>query len=178
MARIPLPARDDLHPDLQSRWDRTAQRGSVLNIQRLFFAAPEIRLDALGVWSASGLDPRRREIVILHAAFRKESRYEWHQHVRIARDAGLSTELINATRDWQASKLFTDEERALLAYVDALADGKVTDETFNAMADGRSLAEAIAVTFLVTLYFQLAAIMATFQLETETPFVGWEVKGA
>jgi len=175
MPRITLPTRDSLPDELQSRWDRTAQRGPVLNIQRLFFAQPDIRLDALGVWAASGLDARRRELVILRAAFRKDSTYEWHQHVRIARDAGLSTADINAVRDWRNSGAFSGDERALLAYTDALAEGQLSDATYAAMADGRSDAEAVGITFLITLYFQLAAIMATFQLETEAPFVGWEV---
>ena len=34
---------------------------------------------------------------------------------------------------------------------------------------------ACGVTFLITLYFQLAQVMATMDLETEEPFVGWKV---
>ena len=177
MSRVPLPERADLNEDLQKRWDQFAERGGPLNIQRLFFAQPELRLDAFGAWRASGLDDRTREIVILRAAFRKESTYEWHQHVRIARDAGLSDDDINAVRNWRESKTFTDDERTLLAYVDALADGPpVPADVFKAVADSRSRAHLVGVSFLITLYFQLAAIMATFELQTEVPFVGWEVK--
>ena len=178
MARIPLPTRDSLPEALQSRWDRTAERGPVLNIQRVFLSAPVIQLNALSAWRASGLEPRAREFVILRCAFRKQSTYEWHQHVRIARDAGLSLAEIDAVRDWRNSPVFTEDERALLAYADALADSLHPDDaSFAAVSRGRTTAEVIGVTYLVTLYFQLAHVMAALELETEEPFVGWELAG-
>lgn len=178
MARISLPTKELLPPDLQARWERAEARGPVLNIQRVFFANPAIRLDAFSFWNASGLTPRSRELVILRAAFRKQSTYEWHQHVRIARGEGLSDADINAVRDWQSSLIFDDHERALLAYVDDLADApRPSDEQYEAFAKGRSEAEIVAITMLITLYFNLAHVMAALDLETEVPFVGWEVGG-
>ncbi len=175
MTRIDLPTRESLPEDLKDRWDRTARRGPVLNIQRVFLANPDIRLDAFGVWKASGLEPRSREIVILRAAFKKQSRYEWHQHVRIASGEGLSDDDIKAVAHWENSSAFSPAERVLLAYVDALAESpRPSDEAFAAFAEGRSRAEIVGVTFLITLYFQLAQVMAALDLETEEPFVGWD----
>ena len=174
MTRIPLPTRELLPESLQERWDRTEARGPVLNIQRVFLANPDIRLDAFGVWKASGLLPRSRELVILRAAFRKQSAYEWHQHVRIARGEGLSDGDIEAVARWEGSDRFSAEERVLLGYVDALADSlRPSDQAFEAFAEGRSPAEIVGVTFLITLYFQLAHVMAALDLETEEEFVGW-----
>ena len=34
------------------------------------------------------------------------------------------------------------------------------------------------VTFLITLYFQLAHVMVALDLETEEPFVGWALENA
>jgi alkylhydroperoxidase family enzyme len=176
MARIPLPTRDSLPEGLQNRWDRFASTGPVLNVYRMFLVNPEIPLNARAVWQASGLVARAREIVILRAAFSRKSTYEWHQHVRIARDAGLSDADINAVRNWQGSSLFSPDERALLAYVDALAASQRPDDpSFAAVRKGRSDAELMGVTYLITLYFQLAQLMATMELETEEPFVGWEL---
>ena len=178
MARIPLPNRDDLHDDLKPRWDRVAARGPILDIQRLFLVNPDLDVNALKVWRASGLNDRARELVILRAAFVQKSVYEWHQHVRIARGAGLSDADINTVRDWRAAEGFSEDERALLAYVDALAErGPVADAVFAAAASGRPNQEVLAVTYLITLYFQLARIMAVMELEPESPFVGWEVAG-
>lgn len=176
MARIPLPSRDALPDDQQAQWDRIAARGPVLNIQRAFMTNPGIRLDAFGAWRASGLSPRSRELVILRCAYQKGSTYEWHQHVRIARGEGLSDADIDAVRDWRSSDRFGDDERALLAYVDELAAGpRASDEAFAAVSHGRTPGEVFGVTFLVTLYFQLAHVMSALDLETEEPFVGWEI---
>jgi alkylhydroperoxidase family enzyme len=177
MARIPLPTRESLTDEaLRQRWDRLAERGPVLNVYRLFLANPEIELNALRLWRASGLSPRAREIVILRCAFVKQSTYEWHQHVRIARREGLSHAEIDAVRDWRQSALFAEDERALLAYVDELAAApRPSDEVFAPFAANRSPAEILGVTMLITLYFHLAHIMAALDLETEEPFVGWEI---
>lgn len=176
MARIPLPTRETLDPEMQARWDRQAQRGPVLNIMRVFMANPTIELNARKVWEASGLSNRAREIVILRAAATQQSTYEWHQHVRIATGEGLSTAEINAIRTWQNADCFSADERRLLAYVDALAIGpRPDDAVFAAVSEGRTPGEVVGVTMLITLYFQLARIMAAFDLETETPFVGWQV---
>lgn len=178
MARIPLPTRASLTDDAsRQRWDRLEQRGRILNIQRLFLANPDIDLNARGIWKASGLTPRVREIVILRCAYTRQSTYEWHQHVRIATGEGLTPAEINAVRDWRQASVFSDDERALLAYVDELAaNPRPSDAIFAAFARGRSDAEILGVTMLITLYFQLAGVMAAMDLETEEPFVGWEVK--
>lgn len=177
MARIPLPTRDTLPTDeLKERWDRTASRGPVLNILRAFMTNPGIEINAFQVWRATGLEPRAREIVILRCAYRKQSTYEWHQHVRIARDAGLSDEVINGVRNWTDATVFSGDERALLGYVDELAESsRPSDAAFEAVSRNRSTGEVFGVTFLITLYFQLAHVMAALDLETEDPFVGWEL---
>ncbi|OAI40422.1 hypothetical protein AYO38_00985 [bacterium SCGC AG-212-C10] len=174
MARIPLPTRET-YPDTE-RWDKQAARGPILNIQRAFMSNPEIRLDAFGAWKGSGLSTRARELVILRCAFVQESGYEWHQHVRIARDAGISDADIDAVRTWPTATAFSGDERALLAYVDEMAQKRrPSDEAFEAMSNGRTPAEVLGVTYLVSLYFALARVMSALDLETETAFVGWEI---
>lgn len=175
MARIPLPTRESLTDAVaQQRWDRFAERGPVLNVLRLFLVNPTIELNARQLWQASGLEPRVREIVILRCAATQQSSYEWHQHVRIATGAGLTAAEINAVRHWQNAACFAAAERVLLAYVDELAMKPRPDEAvFAALAQGRSPAEVLGVTMLITQYFQLAHVMAALDLETEEPFVGW-----
>src|SRR6202011_5788332 len=145
---------------LQRRWDRQAERGPVLNIMRLFMVNPAIELNARQIWQASGLEPRAREIVILRAAATQQSTYEWHQHVRIASGVGLTPAEITAVGSWRDATCFSEPERALLAYVDELAaNPRPSDAIYNAVADGRTPAEILGVTMLITLYFQLARIM-------------------
>lgn len=176
MARVPLPSRASLSdPALLQRWQRLEERGPVLNIFRLFMVNPAIELNARALWQASGLAPRDREIVILRAAATRESRYEWHQHVRIARSEGVPPAEIAAIRHWREADCFSEDERALLAYVDALASGsRPDDEVYAALARGRTPAEIVGVTMLISTYFSLALLMQAMDLETEEPFVGWD----
>ena len=178
MARIPLPTRETLTDEEQvRRWDRQAERGGTLNIQRAFLTNPAIALNAFQIWKASGLSNRSREIVILRCAFQKRSTYEWHQHVRIARGEGLTDDEIRAVGDWQDSKAFSAAERVLLAYVDELAaNARPSDTAFARISETRSTGDTFGVTFLITLYFQLAHVMAALDLETEEPFVGWRLE--
>jgi alkylhydroperoxidase family enzyme len=180
MARIPLPTRETLtDPVAQERWDRAAARGPVLNVLRMFMVNPTIELNARSLWTASGLEPRAREIVILRCAFNRQSRYEWHQHVRIASEAGLSRDEIAVVRHWQDATCFSADERALLAYVDELAiKPRPDDAVYDAFAKGRTPAEILGVTMLATTYFELAHVMAALDLETEQPFVGWDAGGS
>lgn len=177
MARIPLPTRESLDGEtLQRRWDRLAERGPVLNVSRLFLTNPDIELNAFRIWQASGLTPRARELVILRCAYTQQSTYEWHQHVRIATGVGVTLAEIDAVRAWRDATVFSEEERVLLAYVDELAaNPRPSDAAFDAVAQGRSPGEVFGVTMLITLYFQLARVMAALDLETEEPFVGWEL---
>jgi alkylhydroperoxidase family enzyme len=176
MARVPLPNRASItDPALQQRWQRLEERGPVINIFRLFMVNPAIELNARALWQASGLSPRSREIVILRAASTQESRYEWHQHVRIARSEGLSPAEIAAVRHWRDADCFSEDERALLAYVDALAtDRRPSEEVYNAMARDRTPSQIVGVTMLISTYFSLALLMQAMDLETEEPFVGWD----
>ena len=73
-----------------------------------------------GLWNHCGLDLQTRELAILRTAILKGSTYEWHQHVRIGRDAGLSDTQINALWDWKTSPEFNDREKAVFAYIDAM----------------------------------------------------------
>jgi alkylhydroperoxidase family enzyme len=130
-------------------------------------------------WDASGLSARPREIVILRCAWRAASTYEWHQHVPIARAAGMSEDEIRAVAGAADAASFSDDERALVAYVDEIADQvRPSDEAFSAVRATRSDGEVLGITCLITLYFQLARVMAIMDLETEEPFVGWDLAGS
>jgi len=54
---------------------------------------------------ACELDRRTREIVIVRVAVRKRSRYEWTQHAKAARAAGLTEEEIDAISSGTATGL-------------------------------------------------------------------------
>jgi len=119
------------------------------------------------------LTPRTKELVILTVARARSARYEWHQHVDIARGKGVETDEIRAIggRDFSG---FADAEFVLLQYAEAVATGEVTDQIHDALARAYSPAEIVAVGLLVDFYVGLCNYVASVEIPFEGgKFVGW-----
>ena len=71
-----------------------------------------------------------RELVILRGAQLMRSEYEWAQHLKMARKAGVSDAQIEALASWRNSNLFDAREKAALALAEAVTQGKVSDEVY------------------------------------------------
>jgi 4-carboxymuconolactone decarboxylase len=71
-----------------------------------------------------------RELVILRGAQLMRSEYEWAQHLRMARKAGVSEAQIGELSSWRSSRLFSAQEKAALALAEAVTQGKVGDEVY------------------------------------------------
>ena len=71
-----------------------------------------------------------RELVILRGAQLMRSEYEWAQHLKMARTAGISDAQIQALSSWKSSNLFDAREKAALALAEAVTQGKVSDEVY------------------------------------------------
>lgn len=110
--------------------------------------------------TASTLPARTRELAILRIAWRRRCRYEWAQHVLIARRAGITDEEIAGIRAGAATLI----NRA----VDELdGDSCLSDETYRALAaelDDRQLMDLV---FTIGTYGLLAAAFNTFGVELE-----------
>ncbi len=138
-------------------------------------AAPEVEFNAFPSMRISELSVRQRELVILRVAFLKLSRYEWHQHVRFAREAGLTDSEIMGVQDWQSAS-FAPEERALLALVDGVVrQGHPSDEVYDALAQTRTDKAMIGIVSTIAFYAALADMLHALEIETESEFVGWDI---
>ena len=71
-----------------------------------------------------------RELVILRGALLMRSEYEWAQHLRMARKAGVTEAQIRELASWRTSKLFDAREKAALALAEAVTQGRVSDEVY------------------------------------------------
>ena len=71
-----------------------------------------------------------RELVILRGAQLMRSEYEWAQHLKMARKAGISDAQIQGLSSWRKSDLFDAREKAALLLAEAVTQGKVTDEVY------------------------------------------------
>lgn len=70
-----------------------------------------------------------RELVILRGAQLMKSEYEWAQHLKMARKAGVPEAQIQELASWRASSSFTAREKAALALAEEVTRGQVSDAT-------------------------------------------------
>jgi AhpD family alkylhydroperoxidase len=68
-----------------------------------------------------------RELMILRTAQIARSEYEWAQHLKMARKAGVPEAQIAALANWRKSGEFDARERAALALTEAVMAGRVDD---------------------------------------------------
>lgn len=123
----------------------------------------------------SGLTIAEQEYVILRCAREIPSRYEWHNHVRIALNAGVEADAIRAIAD-RATDDFAPKHSALLSYVDAFLDGTVDDEAHAALAEHYDDSTIAGVCLFAGYWLMNARVVDALGVEIEEPFVGWNLE--
>jgi alkylhydroperoxidase family enzyme len=100
------------------------------------------------------LDPVLRELGQTRVGWAIGSQFVFSQHVKSCRIVGISESKIAAIPGWAASNEFTDVERLVLAYTDALVydRGRVADGLFAALREHLSDEEILEFTYIVSLY--------------------------
>ncbi|MFN8034813.1 MAG: carboxymuconolactone decarboxylase family protein [Acidimicrobiia bacterium] len=114
------------------------------------------------------LDARLRELAILRVAWRARSDYEWLQHVRMARQVGITAQEVEAIAGVADTEPWTPLQSDLLAATDQLIDRFCIDDTTWArlagQLDARQLVELV---FVVGSYTCLAMAFNSFGLELD-----------
>jgi len=126
-------------------------------------------------WSAFGgvlltgtLPPSDRELLILRTGWLCQSPYEWGQHVRLARAAGLSDEQIQRVAVGADAPEWTDLEANLLRAADELhADACITDATWAALAVAYTVEQLIEVPMLVGQYHLVSFTLNSLGVQRE-----------
>ncbi len=106
------------------------------------------------------LDPKLRELGQIRAGWARGSQFVFSQHCKAARSVGLTEEQVKAIPAWSSSDAFSPEERAVLAYTDALVvdGGRVPDDLFERLKAFLSDEEILEFTY-VTMTYELHATM-------------------
>jgi len=113
------------------------------------------------------LDPKLRELGQIRAGWGRESRFVYSQHCKSLRGLGETEERIDAIRYWPAATCFTDTERLVLAYTDALVydHGRVADEVVDAIKAAIGDRALLELTYITTLYLQHAVMSRALRTE-------------
>ncbi|GIH92776.1 carboxymuconolactone decarboxylase family protein [Planobispora siamensis] len=134
------------------------------------------------------LPARDRELAILRTAHHRGSAYEWAQHVRLAREAGLTDAEIEAVRatgapgDPATARTGDDgpaaarghewdpADRLVLDVADELhARGDLADATWQALCARYDEPGRIELVMLVAHYDMLAVVLNTLRVPVEEP---------
>jgi len=114
------------------------------------------------------LGARHRELMILRVAWRARSRYEWLQHVRIAKQVGISDAEIVAVSRGAGADAWTASESDLLAATDQLMDGhSIDDSTWTRLARHFEARQLVEIPFVVGTYSCLAMAFNSFHLQLD-----------
>ena len=110
-----------------------------------------------------------REVALTRTGFAAGSQFVFSQHCKAARKAGVTDIQLEAIPVWTIAPadVFSAVERAVLAYTDemVLADGRVQDATFAAVADHLSEVQIIELTYAVASYRLHAMMCRALRLE-------------
>ncbi|MEA2393894.1 MAG: hypothetical protein QOJ82_1785 [Solirubrobacteraceae bacterium] len=156
--RMPLV---DLPPDVVE--ELAAMGGQPINLYRALANSPEMLRAYLKLSWGLRLDPETpralRELLIVRAAQVAESSYEWHHHVRMARQAGVGEEQLDAVADWREASVFSERERAALALAEDLVRGSVDEATAAELERHFSDAERVELILTGAFYAMVARLL-------------------
>jgi 4-carboxymuconolactone decarboxylase len=119
------------------------------------------------------LPPRDRELAILRTAWLCRSDYEWGQHVRIGLDAGLTDDEIARVPAGPGGGWSTEDAAVLRAADELVADHRLSDATWAALAARYDDQQMIEMTLLPGNYAMLAGMLNSIGVEREAGVAGF-----
>jgi alkylhydroperoxidase family enzyme len=142
-----------------------------VNLYRALGHAPDLLRAWIDfAWALRGHDRterRLRELMILRTATLHHSQYEWHQHRRMAREAGVTDYQVAELEMWRTSDAFTPEERAALALTDAIVAGDVTEDIVDELARYFDNEQRVELTVTAAFYAMVPRVLDALGVPVE-----------
>jgi alkylhydroperoxidase family enzyme len=147
---------------LEALWGRPVNLYRVLANQPRLVAAWTEFFQSL---RAESRTPRAlRELMILRSAQLAGSEYEWAQHLRMARKAGVREAQIASLADWRESGEFDDRERACLALQEAVVAGRVGDDQYAECARHFGHGEYVELALTAAAYVMVPRVLEALRV--------------
>jgi len=174
MARVPLIAEKE-HPELAETIAKLkgARGGRLINIYRLMLHSPALANAWFELNQAvrygTEIDGQCREIAVIRVAILNNVEYVQRAHgPAYALKEGLTPDQVNALADWRPSTLFSAQQRALLAYVDAMTrDIDVPEAVFQEVRKHFTERQTVELTMLIGAYNMLTRLLQALKVDAE-----------
>ena len=174
MARVPLIEETE-RPELAESIARIkgARGGRLINIYRLMLHSPMLANAWFDLNQAvrygTEIDGQSREIAVIRVAVLNNVDYVQRAHgPAYALKEGLTPDQVTAIADWQPSSLFSEQQRALLAYTDAMTrEIDVPDSVFAELRKHFSERQAVELSMLIGAYNMLTRFLKALKVEPE-----------
>ena len=115
------------------------------------------------------LDPQLRELAILRTGIVGDSRFEYSQHMKVARTVNIPEAKLAAIKGWTTSELFSPVERAVMAATDELLSRNlVEDTTFAELKRHLSDPQILELFYAIGLWRMHGLITRALHLEYDT----------
>lgn len=115
------------------------------------------------------LDPQLRELAILRTGIVGDSRFEYSQHMKVARTVNIPEAKLAAIKGWTTSGLFSPVERAVMAATDELLSRNlVEDATFAELKRHLSDPQILELFYAIGLWRMHGLITRALHLEYDT----------
>ena len=155
MARLPNLTKAQIKPQDHAFYDAiVGSRGGVRGPYGVLLHSPDLaaRIAHTGTFVRYDLDlpESLRETIIIATASEIKSQYEFFAHARLALQAGVSEDTIQAIAQGTAPEGLSGDEAMLVRYVqELLRYHKISDPTFNAVRDRFGVQKTLEITALV-----------------------------
>jgi len=173
MARVSLLSNEQAPLEIREMFQKMEANGfRVINLFRVMAHCPRVGRYFLRLGNSilfKGAVPTNlRELAILRVGQINQALYEYSQHVPIALRCGVRQEQIDALPDWETSRHFNEQERAILGYTDEVTKNiRVKDDTFAAVQSFLSEEGMVELTTTIGYYGMVCRILEAFQIELD-----------
>ena len=169
-APVPAAERTEFQQELLAKANKTPGRD--VNIYSTLAHRPDLFSNWLefahSLLFHGKLAPRDREILIMRSAVTCEAEYEYSQHLRFAREAGITEDEIAAFQVGADSSVWNGASRALIVAADEMHDqNTVSDATWAQLADHFSDSDLYEIVMIVGTYHLCAIMLNSFGVQLD-----------
>src|SRR6185295_8070580 len=117
-----------------------------------------------------------RELVILRGAQMMSSEYEWAQHLKMARKAGVREAQIAALPSWKTSAEFDHREKAAIGLAEAVTQGHVPDDVYSEAMEHFDHQDYVELAVTAAFYAMVGRMLDAMHVQLEPDFKDYSPK--